>query len=43
MNNNLNNVGIATGIPTTNFNFPKNSNENPKNPKNDDIFKDFFK
>jgi hypothetical protein len=43
INNNLNNVGIATGIPTTNFNFPKNSNENPNNPKNDDIFKDFFK
>lgn len=43
MNNNLNNVGIATGIPTTNFNFPKNNNEKPINNKNDDIFQDFFK
>jgi hypothetical protein len=47
MNNNLNTFGITTGIPTTNFNFPTNTNQNvntnKKPPQNNDIFSDFFK
>ena len=43
VNNNLNNYGISTGIPTTNLKFPTTNNQNKTSQKNDDIFKDFFR
>lgn len=43
MNNNLNNFGISTGVPTTNYKLPTTNTQNKTSQKNDDIFKDFFK